>query len=47
MKVHSIRVMAVVERIIHRIDDEPRAAKVSTFCKMSSSTRIVVINKES
>ena len=37
--------MAVVEKIIHRIDDEPRAAKVSTLWRMLSSIRILVTNK--
>ncbi len=33
LKVHAIRVMAVIEKTMHRLDDEKRAATVSKIDK--------------
>ena len=38
LKVHAIRVMAVIEKTMHRLDDERRAATVSIvifYCTFS------------
>lgn len=37
--------MAVVERIVHRIDDEPKASKVSAVCNNSPCFNIANNNK--